>query len=237
MRRRELHGAAHPGVRVEGLPRHPPVPDRRHRSFCCQRQAAGARLLDPGGIQDPFTCVPINHPRLRFEELRRPTDDVADFESLDRVLRGAQSMVQALGVRHPSRRRILSGTRWSQPPWRAGRSLAGDACHEMPPRTGQGLCSGIRDLPNLSWKLWRIIRGQSFVDLLDTYESERSPHISVVVEVAQAMANQIEAMPEAPPRPNRTPRNRTRRRRSGASRYGPRSGPASSTMVTPGRDA
>ena len=106
----------------------------------------------------------------------------------------------------------------------------------MPPHTGQGLCSGIRDSLNLSWKLRRIIRGQSSVDLLDTYESERSPHITVVVEVAQAMANQIETMQEAPPSPNRTPHNRTRRRRSGASRYGPRSGPASSTMVTPGRD-
>ena len=39
----------------------------------------------PGGIQDPLTYVPINHPRLRFAELPRPTDDVADFESLDHV--------------------------------------------------------------------------------------------------------------------------------------------------------
>ena len=69
---------------------------------------------------------------------------------------------------------------------------------------------GIRGSLNLSWKLRRIIRGQSSVDLLETCESERGSRITVFVEVAHA------------------PHNRTRRRRSGASRYAPRSGPAPS---------
>ena len=152
-----------------------------------------------GGIQNPLTYVPINHPRLRFEELLRPTDAVADFERLDHVYEMLSPWFK------PSEYRILRADvyEWHAvvaTPWRAGRvMLAGDACHEMPPHTGQGLCSGIRDALNLSWKLRRIIRGQSSPELLDTYESERSPHISVFVEVAQVMANQIEAMQQALP--------------------------------------
>jgi 3-(3-hydroxy-phenyl)propionate hydroxylase len=59
--------------------------------------------------------------------------------------------------------------------------LAGDAAHQMPPFLGQGLCSGIRDVANLAWKLQLVRDGVAGDALLDTYAAERLPHAAGVV--------------------------------------------------------
>lgn len=69
--------------------------------------------------------------------------------------------------------------------WRRGNVfLAGDAAHQTPPFFGQGMCHGMRDVANLSWKIGAIARGEASPALLDTYQTERDPHVRAVIEAA-----------------------------------------------------
>ena len=70
--------------------------------------------------------------------------------------------------------------------WRRGRVfLAGDAAHQQPPFTGQGMCQGIRDAANLSWKLHYVLAGSAKERLLDTYEAERSAHAKRLISIVK----------------------------------------------------
>lgn len=72
--------------------------------------------------------------------------------------------------------------------WRRGRVfLLGDAAHLTPPFVGQGLCAGLRDAHNLTWKLARVLRQGADDGLLDTYERERKPHARHLIRVAVAV--------------------------------------------------
>jgi 3-(3-hydroxy-phenyl)propionate hydroxylase len=83
--------------------------------------------------------------------------------------------------------------------WRRGRVfLAGDAAHQQPPFTGQGMCQGIRDVANLAWKLGFVLSGKAHEALLDTYELERSQHVKRLTETIKAIGRVIcERDPEA----------------------------------------
>lgn len=77
--------------------------------------------------------------------------------------------------------------------WRRGRLLlAGDAAHQTPPFMGQGMAAGIRDASNLAWKLGAVLRGNAPDTLLDTYESERSPHVREFIETAVQLGSVIQ---------------------------------------------
>jgi 2-polyprenyl-6-methoxyphenol hydroxylase-like FAD-dependent oxidoreductase len=76
--------------------------------------------------------------------------------------------------------------------YRRGRVLlAGDAGHIHPPLGGQGLNVGLDDAMNLGWKLGAAIRregsgGSDFMDLLDTYEHERMPFGTQLLDYTRA---------------------------------------------------
>jgi 3-(3-hydroxy-phenyl)propionate hydroxylase len=67
--------------------------------------------------------------------------------------------------------------------------IAGDAAHTMLPYLGQGACSGIRDAANLSWKLDLVLRGLASQTLLDSYETERRPHVTVITQMAMGLGS------------------------------------------------
>jgi 3-(3-hydroxy-phenyl)propionate hydroxylase len=183
------YGATHRSLIVDILP------------FVSSEALAGGHFgrdsfIQPG-LRNPLTYVAIAEPLLRFEEMLRPDDDTAEFDSLEHVHALLEPWLK------PDEYRVLRADvyQWDAlvaDPWRAGRLfVAGDAAHEMPPHLGQGMCSGIRDAMNLAWKLGRVVRGESPPRLLDTYESERRPHTTELVAESAAMANAVEALDPA----------------------------------------
>ncbi len=77
--------------------------------------------------------------------------------------------------------------------WRKGRlMLAGDSCHQTPPFLGQGMCAGIRDGLNLAWKLVAVVKGRAADRILETYETERRPHVHAFIKLAVELGNIIQ---------------------------------------------
>jgi 2-polyprenyl-6-methoxyphenol hydroxylase-like FAD-dependent oxidoreductase len=61
--------------------------------------------------------------------------------------------------------------------------LAGDAAHVHPIAGGLGMNSGIQDAYNLGWKLGLVLAGNATSGLLDTYEEERLPIASWLLDI------------------------------------------------------
>ena len=78
--------------------------------------------------------------------------------------------------------------------WRKGRmTIAGDAAHQTPPFLGQGMCAGMRDAANLAWKVDLVVHGWASDALLDSYESERKPHVRDFIALAVRVGAVIQA--------------------------------------------
>lgn len=147
------------------------------------------QLCDPAR---PTTVVSGGPGRRRWEFLRLPGETVEDLNTTER----AWQLLETWG-RHPGNTQLerhcvyTFAARWADS-WNCGRlAIGGDAAHLMPPFAGQGMCSGLRDAANLSWKLDRVLRGQSDIALLDSYTSERSVHINHAIAMSVELGRVI----------------------------------------------
>ena len=160
------------------------------------------QLVDSPGHQDdmifmghhsrPALWVRLPGTRVRMEFMMMPGDDPAEIvtpEAIERLSHGVLPIDKFTADRcaiYTFRGRIARQ-------WRVGNVfLAGDAAHQAPPLFGQGLCAGIRDAANLTWKLDLVRRGLAGDDLLDTYESERKYHAKFWVEQAANAASFVQ---------------------------------------------
>ncbi|MFZ4719894.1 MAG: bifunctional 3-(3-hydroxy-phenyl)propionate/3-hydroxycinnamic acid hydroxylase [Ilumatobacteraceae bacterium] len=139
----------------------------------------------------PHTLVPMPAPRFRFEFMLLPGEDPAAINTPDTIRSLLAAWIDPDQVTI-ERSAVYTFHGLIAQRWRQGRVLlAGDAAHQMPPFLGQGMCSGMRDAANLAWKLDRVVRGFSPVELLDTYQAEREPHVRTIVELAVSFGRLI----------------------------------------------
>ena len=139
------------------------------------------QLCDPAR---PMTVVNVGGERRRWEIMMMPGDDPEHLTDPDIFW---PMMARWVGPGDARLERAVVYTFHSvvQEGWRKGRLLlAGDSCHQTPPFLGQGMCAGMRDAANLAWKLAAIIKDGASDTLLDTYESERLPHVRTFIELA-----------------------------------------------------
>jgi 3-(3-hydroxy-phenyl)propionate hydroxylase len=144
-------------------------------------QKLSVMMCDP---KRPATIVPGRGNHRRWEFMLLPGEDDQAMMAPDAVAVLVEPYLS--GVPHKVVRAAtyrfhgLIAERWRQ----GGVFLAGDAAHQTPPFFGQGMCHGLRDAANLAWKLDLVLKGQAPDALLNSYQSERDPHVRAVISAA-----------------------------------------------------
>ncbi|MEV3970309.1 FAD-dependent oxidoreductase [Streptomyces sp. NPDC050698] len=163
---RGLRSAVVADVRVEGLDRdhwHIWPDDPPGELLLCPLPGTADFQLNAKITGDDFTATPETVRGLLADRTHLPSDAVTQ-------------------VRWSSfyRPRTAMAERF-----REGRVLlVGDAAHVHPPGGGQGLNIGVQDAYNLGWKLGQVIGHRAPDALLDSYEAERRPAASGVLDLS-----------------------------------------------------
>jgi len=134
------------------------------------------------------TYMRIGESRYRWEFRLLEGETASDFESIDALLPLIGPWVEGVPKEQLRLVRAAEYTFRAQiaDSWRDRQVfLLGDAAHLTPPFIGQGLCAGLRDAMNLSWKLAGVLSGDLPESVLDSYESERKPHARAMIKLAQ----------------------------------------------------
>ena len=149
--------------------------------------AVNVQYCDP---KRPHTFVSCARDLRRWEFMILPGEDLAEAarpENVWRLLRPYITPEHATLWRAATYRFHALVAR----EWRKGRVfLAGDACHMTPPFLAQGMVQGIKDVANLSWKIASVCRGAAPA-LLDTYQTERQPHVRDVIKTTKELGRII----------------------------------------------
>jgi 3-(3-hydroxy-phenyl)propionate hydroxylase len=140
----------------------------------------------------PTVIVPGRDGRCRYEFRLRPGEGESgtkpDFATIQRLVAPYRSISpdQVERCTNYTFNAVVADR------WRDGRCfLLGDAAHMMPPFAGQGLNSGVRDAANLAWKVAEVWHGRADDGLLDTYEAERRPHATAMVEFSERLGQVV----------------------------------------------
>ena len=134
------------------------------------------------------TYMRIGESRYRWEFRLLEGETAADFESIEALqpligpwVKGIPcDQLELVRVAEYHFRALLAD-RWRD----RNVFLLGDAAHLTPPFIGQGLCAGVRDSMNLSWKIAGVLSGDLPESVLDTYEVERKPHARAMIRLAK----------------------------------------------------
>ena len=147
-------------------------------------QAAAIFFCNPAR---PAVTVPAPHHGRRWEFMLledERDEDLLDTNRIHALIKQARAIRRQVSSCQPqiTRQAIYTfhavlAERFSQ-----GRVfLLGDAAHLMPPFGGQGMNSGLRDAHNLCWKLQLVLHEVASRCLLESYQQERSPHVTQMI--------------------------------------------------------
>lgn len=145
--------------------------------------------IEPISIQHcnperPMYTSSLSKGRLRWEIMLKDGDDLAKVTREETVWQFIENSVRPIRRQDGeiTRAAVYTFESLIAQRWRQGRLLiAGDSAHRTPPFLGQGMCAGIRDASNLAWKLAAVCQGRAQDSLLDTYATERIPHVRAFI--------------------------------------------------------
>lgn len=141
---------------------------------------------------------PIPLPEGRWRIYFRANTDDDSGRLLDEINAGLDALSPGTALQDPDQPVLYHTFRQLSAHYRSGRVLlAGDAAHACSPIQGHGMNTGIQNAFNLGWKLARVIKGESSLGLLDSYELERRP----VAEAVGASGDEVEALRSIPDEP------------------------------------
>ena len=140
----------------------------------------------------PMTYCNVMPERRRWEIMVMPGDDIQTIARLENVWKLLDRWITPEDA-DIERAVVYTFHSILARGWHRDRlMIAGDAAHQTPPFLGQGMCAGIRDAANLAWKLAAVLRGEAHDSLLDTYESERLPHVRAFIDLAVRLGDIIQ---------------------------------------------